>query len=1027
MPASIFNGSAVKLLKNILRFKDGVEITSTEAGYLANLTGDVQDQLNDKIDTTEKGAANGVAELDAGGKVPASQLPNSIMDYLGTWAASTNTPTLANGVGNAGDVYVASDAGTVNFGAGNITFAAGDWVIYSGSVWQRSINSNAVASVNGFTGAVSLDTDDINEGVTNEYFTDARAQAAITGGASSIVTADLTSDRALASDGSGKVSASSVTATELGYVSGVTSAIQTQLNGKADTDLSNLEATTAINSTLNFATTIPGIVKTNDEASGASTALTLQSGDTAGAGASGSVTLESGITTGIHTSGDVTVASGNYSGVGSGASGDVNILSGSSVNTASGDVSIRTGNTSSGNSGNIVVQTGTASGTRGTITLDAPTISAASNKISNVGDPVSAQDASTKAYSDEINNRRVRNYLETLYSGASISGINQYQDAAAAVPVDGTGGSPAGLTTALNITTELRRASSQRLSKDAANRQGMGWSIDIEVDRQDYEGGKPLFVSFGYETSANYVSGDVRLFAYDITNATLLNVNSLNGDGSLVASPDPSRFTGVFYPASSSSSYRIIAHIASTNASAWDLDVIDLSVSPQSVVPGAIAADLGTEVWTLNNVTGNSTVRLSRIANRIFVDGTINVTGAASGSISLTIPAAYRPSSTDYPGITSVNIQMGMTRILDAGTSTFDGVMNMDTTNLYFAGLNVASTYGFASTTSATVTHTWASGDKILFQTSWIVSGWAASAALSTTETLFSTAKARYGGGTQTIAQASATILNASTKTFDTLNSVTTGASWKFTAPKSGYYKLSASVQYVSRTYADGNLIVLQLFKNGVFASQGSGWEASGTPTILTSSAHVDTLYLAKNDYIDFRAYNEGSGGTNTDGFIITVEEQPDFSNFSTYGTFELLTATSSVKTPSATNNFHQLTNGSLTLTPGTWELSATAEFGNSGSSPTYTQVGGGWFSTNGGDSSSTPTALSSASGLTILTAGIPYIYQAPVSGSAGYLAFPNVKVRVTQPVTVYLVTYATMTTAANARITAYANAERLQ
>ena len=42
----------------------------------------------------------------------------------------------------------------------------------------------------------------------------------------------LTASRALVSDSSGKVAVSSITNTELGYVSGVTSAIQTQLNAK---------------------------------------------------------------------------------------------------------------------------------------------------------------------------------------------------------------------------------------------------------------------------------------------------------------------------------------------------------------------------------------------------------------------------------------------------------------------------------------------------------------------------------------------------------------------------------------------------------------------------------------------------------------------------------------------------------------------------------------------------------------------------------------------------------------------------
>lgn len=127
-------------------------------------------QLASYIPTSEKGANSGVATLDAGGKVPVTQLPNAVMTFEGTWAASTNTPTLANGTGNAGMVYVASDAGTVNFGAGNITFAAGDWVVYNASgIWEKSVNSNAVASVNGQTGvvvvnAISQLTGDITAG-----------------------------------------------------------------------------------------------------------------------------------------------------------------------------------------------------------------------------------------------------------------------------------------------------------------------------------------------------------------------------------------------------------------------------------------------------------------------------------------------------------------------------------------------------------------------------------------------------------------------------------------------------------------------------------------------------------------------------------------------------------------------------------------------------------------------------------------------------------------------------------------------
>jgi hypothetical protein len=57
-------------------------------------------------------------------------------------------------------------------------------------------------------------------------------QATITGAATTIDTEDLTASRALISDSIGKVAVSSVTSTELGYVSGVTSAVQTQVDSK---------------------------------------------------------------------------------------------------------------------------------------------------------------------------------------------------------------------------------------------------------------------------------------------------------------------------------------------------------------------------------------------------------------------------------------------------------------------------------------------------------------------------------------------------------------------------------------------------------------------------------------------------------------------------------------------------------------------------------------------------------------------------------------------------------------------------
>jgi hypothetical protein len=135
------------------------------------------------IPTTEKAAALGVATLDAGGTVPLSQIPASIqggVSYQGTWNASTNTPTLTNGVGTKGYYYVVSVAGNTNLD-GITSWNVGDWAIFNGTVWQKVDNTDAVTSVNGYTGTVVLTTTDVAEG-TNQYFTTARARTSLSAG-----------------------------------------------------------------------------------------------------------------------------------------------------------------------------------------------------------------------------------------------------------------------------------------------------------------------------------------------------------------------------------------------------------------------------------------------------------------------------------------------------------------------------------------------------------------------------------------------------------------------------------------------------------------------------------------------------------------------------------------------------------------------------------------------------------------------------------------------------------------------------
>ena len=113
----------------------------------------------------------------------------------------------------------------------------------------ESLTANRAVISNGSQKIAVSDVTDTElgylDGVSSNVQTQLNAkQATITGAATTIDTEDLTASRALTSNGSGKVEVSAVTSTELGYLDGVTSAIQTQLDAKqtSDADLTAIAA-----------------------------------------------------------------------------------------------------------------------------------------------------------------------------------------------------------------------------------------------------------------------------------------------------------------------------------------------------------------------------------------------------------------------------------------------------------------------------------------------------------------------------------------------------------------------------------------------------------------------------------------------------------------------------------------------------------------------------------------------------------------------------------------------------------------
>jgi len=98
-----------------------------------------------------------------------------------------------------------------------------------------SAYANDYATHTQITANVDIVQDNVAQNATDISAVEARRAANIAGAVSTITTGNLTASRALASDGSGKVAVSAITTTELEYLDGVTSAIQTQIDAKSST------------------------------------------------------------------------------------------------------------------------------------------------------------------------------------------------------------------------------------------------------------------------------------------------------------------------------------------------------------------------------------------------------------------------------------------------------------------------------------------------------------------------------------------------------------------------------------------------------------------------------------------------------------------------------------------------------------------------------------------------------------------------------------------------------------------------
>ena len=160
---------------------DGTPYARKDGAWAAAATAAQGAKADAAIPAAQKGAVNGVATLDAGGKIPGSQIPAVAITDVFTVASQAAMLALT---AERGDIAVRSDINKSFALAAEPASTLGNWV-------ELRTPTDAVLSVAGKTGAVTLTNTDVGAAPVNTTLTDAAAASTLPATTSTTLTALL--------------------------------------------------------------------------------------------------------------------------------------------------------------------------------------------------------------------------------------------------------------------------------------------------------------------------------------------------------------------------------------------------------------------------------------------------------------------------------------------------------------------------------------------------------------------------------------------------------------------------------------------------------------------------------------------------------------------------------------------------------------------------------------------------------------------------------------------------------------------
>lgn len=451
------------------------------------------------------------------------------------------------------------------------------------------------------------------------------------------------------------------------------------------------------------------------------------------------------------------------------------------------------------------------------------------------------------------------------FENGNVENWATYANAAAATPVDGTGGTATTLTVTASSSSPLNGTFSMSIAKSAANGQGQGVAASFAIPSGYQQGAKRVLEFLWDGSDANYATGDMRVYIFDVTNSTLITPEV---SPQLPAAKTPIQLS---WDASSSASYRLIFHVATTNASAWTVKIDDVNVGPGEVIPVPASGYLG-PIAVTTSLTGGHTVtaRAWREHNLIYVRGKIALTGNNSdAALYVYLPSGLNFDSSD-PLYASEAVISGSSTYLDAsGFSRYEGTVAVRTANhvqLFYSSTSAASNYVNSVGSRANASgypipsSPWVSGDMVWFEFKAPIAEWADSPSYvaSAKQAVVSTKVRNSTNQTFTMNNFAQTINN------DLIVFNQGGGSWSngvYTVPESGTYFITSSM-----TFSGLNVSSTARYGLYVYVNSSINELASHYPEVAGKGFNVkfaSPIKLTKGDQVLFRAYSNANHSSN--------------------------------------------------------------------------------------------------------------------------------------------------------------------